>query len=100
MLGLELVIIAHKEYAMKQLLITTTAAFILVGIAGCKSTPKTETKDKATNSRANENLLEHMGNDAATVGKGIVDGVGAGVDAIGDLFDGDKDKDKDKKDTE
>ena len=86
---------------MKQLLITAATASIIFGIAGCKSTPKTDSTDNASevtdvpNSRANENVLEHIGNDAASVGKGIVDVVGAGVDAVGGVFEDDKDK-KDK----
>ena len=84
---------------MKQLLITAATASIIFGIAGCKTTPKADSNNDTSNatsdtpnSRANETVLEHIGNDAATVGKGIVDVVGSGVDAVEDVFDGDKDK--------
>jgi hypothetical protein len=87
---------------MKQLLVTVATASIIFGIAGCKTTPKAESNSctsnascDSSNSRANETVLEHIGNDAATVGKGIVDVVGDGVHAVEDVFDGDKDK-KDK----
>lgn len=87
---------------MRQLLITVAAASIIFGIAGCKTTPRAGSNNDTSNatsdtpnSRANETVLEHIGNDAASVGKGIVDVVGAGVDAVEDVFDGDKDK-KDK----
>ena len=85
---------------MKQLLIATTTTAMLVGFAGCKSTPKAETAD-ATNSRANESVLEHMGNDAGTVLKSTGDAIGGTFDAIGrggaaviDSFKSDKDKGK------
>ena len=86
---------------MKQLLIATASATLLLGISGCKSTPKAETANGATNSRANESVLEHMGNDAHTVLKSTGDAIGGTVDAIGkggaaviDSFKSDKDKGK------
>ena len=89
---------------MKQLLITTATASILFGVAGCKSTPKNDTANQP-NSRANETVLEHMGNDIGTVGKGAADAVGGTIEAVGGAIGGvlggdDKDKDKDKTDTE
>ncbi len=86
---------------MKQLLIATASATLLLGISGCKSTPKAETANGATNSRANETVLEHIGNDAGTVLKSTGDAIGGTVDAIGkggaaviDSFKSDKDKGK------
>ena len=85
---------------MKQLLIATTTTAMLMGFAGCKSTPKAETVNPP-NSRANESVLEHMGNDAHTVLKSTGDAIGGTVDAIGkggaaviDSFKSDKDKGK------
>jgi hypothetical protein len=87
---------------MKQLLVTVATASIIFGIAGCKTTPRADSNNDTSNatsdtpnSRGHETVLEHIGNDAATVGKGIVDVVGDGVHAVEDVFDGDKDK-KDK----
>ena len=85
---------------MKQLLIATTTTAMLMGFAGCKSTPKAQSSD-STNSRANESVLEHMGNDAGTVIKSTGDAIGGTVDAIGkggaaviDSFKSDKDEGK------
>jgi hypothetical protein len=78
-------------------ILTTT---LLIGLAGCKSTPKADSATNTGTSRANESTLEHMGNDAQTVGKGAVDAVGAGVKAVGDaggaVIDSFKGKDKKK----
>ena len=86
---------------MKQLFIATASITLLLGISGCKSTSKAESTSGATNSRANESVLEHMGNDADSVIKSTGEAIGDTVDAIGkggaaviDSFKSDKDKDK------
>ena len=85
---------------MKQLLTTTLAATLVIGLAGCNSSSKTD-GDTPENSRANENAIERIGNDAVTVGEGTLDAVGAGIDAVGnvgaaviDALKGDEDKEK------
>ena len=84
---------------MKQLFIATASITLLLGISGCKSTSKAESTSGATNSRANESVLEHMGNDADSVIKSAGEAIGDTVDAIGkggaaviDSFKSDKDK--------
>ena len=83
---------------MLKLLTATLAITLVIGLAGCKSTPKTDSASTTGTSRANESTLEHMGNDAATVGKGAVDAVGTGAKAVGDagaaVIDSFKGKDK------
>ena len=69
---------------MKQLLTTTLAATLVIGLAGCNSSSKTD-GDTPENSRANENAIERIGNDAVTVGEGTLDAVGAGIDAVGNV---------------
>ena len=84
---------------MKKLLTATLATAFVIGLSGCKSTPKTDSASDTGTSRANESTLEHIGKDAHTVGKGALDAVGTGVEAVGnagaaviDTFKGDKDK--------
>jgi len=84
---------------MKQLFIAAASATLLLGISGCKSTSKAEPTSGTTNSRANESVLEHIGNDAGTVIKSTGDVIGGAVDAIGkggatviDSIKSDKDK--------
>jgi hypothetical protein len=86
---------------MKQLFIATASITLLLGISGCKSTSKADSANPPPNSRANESVLEHMGNDAGTVIKSTGDVIGGAVDAIGkggatviDSFKSDKDKGK------
>ena len=86
---------------MKQLFIAAASATLLLGISGCKSTSKAEPTSGTTNSRANESVLEHMGNDAEAVIESAGDAIGDAVDAIGkggaaviDSFKSDKDKGK------
>jgi len=69
---------------MLKLFTAVLATALVIGLAGCKSTPKTDSASNTGTSRANESTLEHMGNDAQTVGKGAVDAVGTGVKAVGD----------------
>lgn len=85
---------------MLKLLTATLATTLVFGLAGCKSTQKADSATSTGTSRANESTLEHMGNDATTVGKGAADAVGAGVKAVGDagaaVIDSFKGKDKKK----
>ena len=68
---------------MLKLLTATLAITLVVGLTGCKSTPKADSANSTGTSRANESTLEHIGKDAHTVGKGALDTVGAGVEAVG-----------------
>ena len=90
---------------MKKLLTATLATAFVIGLSGCKSTPKTDSASDTGTSRANESTLEHIGKDVHTVGKGALDTVGAGVEAVGkagaagiDTFKSDKDKKSDHPD--
>ena len=90
---------------MNKLLTATLATAFVIGLSGCKSTPKADSANDTGTSRANESTLEHIGKDAHTVGKGALDTVGAGVEAVGkagsaviDTFKSDKDKKSDHPD--
>ena len=72
---------------MKQLFIATASITLLLGISGCKSTSKADSANPPPNSRANESVLEHMGNDAGAVIESAGDAIGDAGDAIGDAVD-------------
>jgi hypothetical protein len=88
----------RKGNMMLKLFIATLTTTLVIGIAGCKSTQKTDSANNTDNSRANESTLEHIGNDAKSVGTGAADAVGAGVKAVGEaggaVIDSFKGKDK------
>lgn len=83
---------------MKLIYAAILVTSLSIVLTGCKSTPKTDASDTGT-SRASETVLEHIGNDAKTVGRGTLDAVESGLDAIGraghdvvDTFKSDKDE--------
>ena len=93
---------------MKQLLTATLTTALVIGLAGCKSTPKTDGASDEEIPRSQQGTLEHIGSDITDVGKGAVDAVGTGLEAIGkagsavvDAFKSDDEKtDKDKGNSE
>ncbi len=81
---------------MKKLFTATFSTALVIGLAGCKSTPKADSTDE-DRPRSEESTLQHIGHDAKDVGTGTLEVVGSGIDAVGKGISGALKGGKDKK---